>query len=421
MDEILSLKPDLPNLFNTSPPATEIHLGPKSCPANSILAQHQICSKAYPYLLKGKNGVDCCFQTNDNNENNSLVKAYPDIIQSVSLGQPLTEIIQNIIKYRLEGRGELLQQERNKLLSNDLLNIVIFDIQTTGTPHILENPNTKTQYLSYPAITQFSFYHPKTGRHLTHYVKPHKPISFEAAMLSGLYNSFSIYFDLPLYPEKCDPRALEELNMVTYVNQTLLDRDDIKDIAAEIRELEPKLTDEEVGELAIQQFLTDIELYPIKSLEDELPLHELVEEIFEFIEKGQGENTKTIFLAHNGSRWAEPIFRAEMERVCCSDRLEDIIFLDTKELFDSILKDILDKAATNPALIRGINLSDKIIEEIDLRLGEKRVESFNSIIDSVDLWIAIQYCSDKLYGKSDFEFIASKILEEIYAEQQKQE
>lgn len=360
------------------------------------------------YREKGKSIMENYFTPD-------VIKTYPEVTATIELGNELISTIKNIIKFRFDGNAIALQNERNKLALNDLVNLIIFDIQTTGLPEIIENK------VSYPAITQFCFYHPKTGRNFSKYVKPHKPITFQAAENTGLYNSFSLFFELPIYPESCDPKSLNSLLYLKYFNYSLLENSNIKDQISDIKEMEKGLSENEINELAIQSFLETMEPYPIKSLEEESPFHDLVDEIFEFVERGikydefGNQISKTIFISHNASKWSEPILNAELERICCKDKIEGVIFLDSKDLFLSILEEAIEKRDSNPNLVQGINLNEETIIKVKQRLGENRVSSFNSIVDAVDLWSAIQFCSMKLYGKQEWEFIVSKIIEELYS------
>jgi len=413
----------------------------------------------YSYSRKTKRGVKSCFQTiNENGVNESTILSYPEVIAETNLGPNLNELLEKVMIYRRNNNTEGLQKEREKLSSEELVNLIIYDVQTTGVPEVIENydengqplessssnlmnnsfpynteineKRAKSQHISYPAIIQFSFYHPKTGRHLARYVKPHKPISYEAAKLTGIYNSFSTEFELPMYPEKCDPKSLEDVVMIKYVNQSLLDREEVRENATLFREQDGEHGEDDIGEMAIQKFLEDIgnDVNDVISLEDEgaLMLHELEDDIFEFISRGEGDNTKTIMLAHNGSRWAEPIFRAEMERICASENIKNYIFLDSKDLYSSIIgqlieneQQIIDNNLSRRGNIKSnVNINDKSVKLAAMKLGESREESFNTMIDVLNLYSNIEYISETIYGRSDWNFIVSKILEEIYNKQQ---
>lgn len=318
----------------------------------------------------------------------------------MEISSELSAVLQNINRFRFGGNFNALQAERNKLIINDLVNLVIFDLQTTDSDED-------------SAIIQFCFYHPKTGRNLVKYVKSHKPITFKQSQLTGIYNSFSLYFDLPVYDKQCNPKILDEVFTVRFLNNSLLEREEIKDLAAKTRQLEPKLSEEEIANIAIEEVVNNLKL---KSLDFELPIHELVEEIFEFIDRGirydeSGKQiTKTIFLSHK--KLNEIILKAEMERMCCKDRLDDIIFLNVGDLFSDIVNKAIENSVINPNLVKGLNLEKAT--EIENILGENREDSYNAIINATNLWSSIEFCCKKLYGKNEWEFIVSKILEHLY-------
>jgi hypothetical protein len=406
---------------------------------DQIEPQRTICSAKYPYLRKNKKGVEACFKT----RGDRAIRAYPDVIGEFDLGPKLNSLLEKIMIYRRNNNVDALQKEREKLLTNELVNLIIYDIQTTGVPDIIDDYDDNgeplgTQHISYPAIIQFSFYHPKTGRHLARYVKPHKPISYEAAKLTGIYNSFSTEFELPMYPEQCDPKSLEDVVMIKYVNQSLLDREEVRenaDLFREEQEQNGNKNEDEIGEMAIQKFLEDIEndVNEILSLEDidAKMLHELADEIFEFISQGESENSKTILLAHNGSRWAEPILRAEMERICSSENLEDYLFIDSKDVYSSIIGELINNELINQQQNNrtikynnsnktksNVNINDESVKLAALKLGESREESFNTMIDVLNLYSNIEYISETIYGRDDWVFIVSKILEELYKNNQ---
>src|SRR5579885_604168 len=345
-------------------------------------------------------------------------------IKQINLGSKLEDIIANIFTFRRNNNINYLQKEREKL--GNLVNLIIYDVQTTGVPEMLDDYDENgiflgTQHISYPAIIQFSFFHPKTGRHLAKYVKPHKPISFESALLTGIYNSFSIKFELPLYPEKCDPKSLEDVVMIEYINQTLLDRDEVRENASVLRYEEPGRTEEEIGEMAIQKFLEEIgnDISDVIALDDAKMFHELVDEILEFLSRGEGEIT--ILMAHNGSNWAEPILRAEMERVCYSDNIKNYLFVDSKQLYSEIITDLIENEKmiqeenANGANIKSnVNVDENVIKVVASKLGESREESFNTMLDVLNLYSNIEFISEQIYGRSDWNFIISKIVEHLY-------
>jgi hypothetical protein len=65
-----------------------------------------------------------------------------------------------------------------------------------------------------------------------------------------------------------------------------------------------------------------------------------------------------------------------------------------------------------------VNINDKSVKLAAMKLGESREESFNTMIDVLNLYSNIEYISETIYGRSDWNFIVSKILEEIYNKQQ---
>jgi len=371
----------------------------------NISPKNGICTKRYPYMSHGKNGVGSCFKISGNN----TIKAYPEILKEAKLNPLLKDIIKKILIAQDNENLDDLFLLRGLMTAKELVNIIVYDIQTTGVPEIIMDDNGKEK-LSYPAIIQISLYHPKTGRHFTSYIKPHKPITPEVSLNTGIFNSFDLKFKLPFLPDECDPRSVEDMLFVEYENDALIKHSEVKDFKDDIKAQNDGIDEKSLNELAIDKFLDNkaLDVRGVISL-DELssngnaPLfYEITDDVFQAISEGTSKNTTTFLISHNGSRWGEPILRAELERVCASERLDEtMIFLDSKDLFKSII-----------AKLPGA--SKELLEELNIVLGEERAETFNTKVDVIDLWKAIETVFTKIFETKDWNFIASKIAEEIY-------
>jgi len=165
------------------------------------------------------------------------------------------------------------------------------------------------------------------------------------------------------------------------------------------------LTDEELITQAIGDYLNQATRQPIFLDQlDAQPFHKVLPAIMEFIFSTEQEGELTLMLAHNGAYWAEPLFRAELERACSAETVNRMLFVDSKQFFKHLFRNIK---------IEKIGGSDDDIIWSRL-LGEKRAVSFDSLTDAISLWNTIIDVCDRMYGRSDIEFIFSKITEDVY-------
>lgn len=403
------------------------------------------------YRLKGKNSISACFQVNGE----IPIPDYPGMVKRIEFKADLTETIKRIIHAKIYRDALALESERSKLSLGGLVNLIIYDIQTTNVPYISENHSTvdgNTNTIEYPSIIQFSFYHPLTGRHLTSYIRPRMPISSEVSICTGIFNSFTLKFRLK-NPERAGSDTETNTEIINeYLNMTLLD---YSPVAANIDYFQDEINkqdthgednhDEHILELAIEKFLAELDRHTsrAKSLEElDAPyLEEKLDDIIEFISIGEcslpedfnydyisddiltdysrdknetnptciPRDTTTIFMAHNGSRWAEPIFRKEINRLTLhhgrdstiQSRFDNIIYLDSKDLYRGIFENTVYTGKDN-------------IESFNRMFGDNRPDSFDTTINVLSLWKSIERIMGTAYGRKDFEFICSKIMEELY-------
>lgn len=372
-----------------------------------IFAENNVCSSEYPYMSHNKTRFGECYR----DKKDETIRAYPEILKSFDIGNKLRKYNERVHEFQNIGDLNGLEQLRKLLTTDELVNLIIYDIQTTGVPVVIKDDNIGSpSRVSFPSIIQISLYHPKTGRHFTTYLTPHKPITYESAINTGIYNSFELEFTLPYFSDKCNPNDIEDVTYITYINNTLLDHPEVKDSIVKIQEElnNSNMTQNDIAKIAIQDFLQMREDDPTKLLsidENEYPMfYEIVDDIFQFISLGQNENTRTIMMSHNGSRWGEPILRAELERSCSTNLLDEkLIFIDSKIIFKSIFSKI---PTLNPILAKRIYRT----------LGDGRSESFNAAEDSIALWESIKYVFDSGFARNDWNFIVSKLIEEIYSE-----
>lgn len=341
-----------------------------------------------PYGLKSKSRMGCNLPDSS--------KSFSEVIRHAPLNKKLLDTAARILRAKQIGNSSILEEIRHQLIQNELMNIVIYDVQASGVPELVTDASGH-KTVSYPSIIQFSFFHPLSGRHLTSYVTPTKPISYEASRLTGIYNSSDLKFSLPRLGDKCNPDDVLNLPQTEYINLTLLDRPEISEQADKYFEDGLSANPMGVLESSVQDFLKsyDHTEQPLIFLDQSSKsgtrapyFVELVDDIFEFL--SAEDHSTTILLSHNGSRWSEPILRAELERSCSTPRLDELIFLDTKDLFYQIYN------------TRAVSL------------GESRKESFNTVVNVLSLWKTIEQVSEAAYNRRDIEFIYSKIAEEFY-------
>lgn len=357
------------------------------------------------YSAKGKNGIKGCYNTL---MGENVSKSYKECLREYRLNEKLEDVTKRILIARENEDIDKLFMLRSLMTTDELVNILIYDIQATGVPKVIITDSGES--ILYPAIIQISFYHPKTGRHFSSYVKPHSPITSEVTIKTGIFNSFNMEFTLPFFPEECDPRAIEDMYYLKYSNQVLASNLKVLEIRDDIQAKNIDIDEDMLLELAINRFLEEkandvTKFISLDEIDEENGLYmfyEIIDNIFQIIDEGVGKDTTTLLIAHNGSNWAEPIFKAELERMCASDQItKNMLFIDSKYIMNSIF-----------SKLPGSN--DVLLKELDQILGEERQESFNTHEDVISLWNSIRDVFRKIFETDDWNFIASKFAEEIY-------
>ena len=340
----------------------------------------------------------------------NIIHSYESTIKKTSLKPKLIEKAKKIINARISQISEVLAFERSSLLNQDILDVIIFDIQVTGIPEVI-NVNNENIHLSYPSIIQFSFYRPSTGEHLTSYVKGEKPITFDASLATGIYNSFELSFYLPVFTSDEFYISNPESINIQYINNSLIDRREIVELATKYEENGHSI--ENAIEMAIQEFLetNDNDLSPVLSLDamNSPYFHEKLPDIIEFLNRGNSDTT-TILLSRNGSKLSVPIFLEEMKKFNADSVLNDVIFLDIQDLVGSIV-------LNNNLQLRDdsdMDVINEILSTIELNFSSKTPDAYNSVVNVMTSWINITNIIADVYSTKDIEFIYSKIVEELY-------
>lgn len=356
--------------------------------------------KKYPYRRHCKSDMIQCYHSLPAIDQDS-----DDRFRNMQANPSLWESSRRILRAKHLGDELGLEEARRSLLSEQILNLIVFDVQATGVPRI-ENGKT-----IYPSLIQISLFHPLTGRHFTTYLTPCKPVSYEVGFLSGVYNSIDQQFPLPDLDDDCSPTKVSNIGQKIYANYSFFERPEIKERTEYYLEVE-KMESSAASDSAVQEFLSGLDstathLVILDDLDREngietpvrkapLFMH-VIDDIFKFISAGEEERSTTIFMAHNCNLWGEPLLKAEFERYCSTDSLRKLVFLDSGDIYSRIYA----KEQISP-------------ENFSRLLGEKRKEEFNTVSNVLTLWTNIQYVSLSIFGRSDMPFIFSKLAEELF-------
>lgn len=347
------------------------------------------------YALKDKSNVRKLWSP----QKQQSFQSYPQSLSGFKLPKGFQELIGAIFEARIQNNEPQLQVFRKKLIRESVINFCIFDVQATILP---KSDST-------PSLIQISVLKPLTGAQFSSYITPPKPIAYETALQTRIYNSRSVLFDLPVIPEICDQHALDYLQQTRYLNNTLINRAEVQQ---EFEGLQASPNNKNIEPLELLQLAIDNALAKISErltfLDEDNQrapyMHELLPALLQFIFEDAGDSSLTILLSHNGACWGEPLLKAELERACSSSTLDRILFIDSKEwfrhLFRNVRVEIPNEQGEDPPWSR--------------LLGEKRPVSYNSSFDVISLWRTIEDVFERTYGCSDFGFIMSKFSEDIY-------
>lgn len=352
-------------------------------------SEKQVVKKLGSYAQRGSHEYDRFY------EQSPFYRPRGSGISGLSLDPTIHSLLSKIMKARKEGAISDLKELRAKLASLTNTNIILYDFETVDVPTVVNGQNGLS--VEWPCITQFSFYQPLTGKHVTSYVKSCKPVSYEAGLRTGIYNSFNATFDLPVYDEKCPPYTEEKVKIINYENLSYMERPDFKEFESffEYDGQDYEGYRDSLFE-AYNVHRQDSE-YPLKSLDDSPMFWEKIDDIAALIHYNDCKHT--ILLAHNGSRFMEPVFRSELRRACSTGMIDStIIFADLEELFAAIC----------------INAKPEC-EKMAMRVfGESKDDSWNSKIDTLSTWVSIRKVFASVFGRNDYDFIMSKIFEYIF-------
>lgn len=339
------------------------------------------CIKRQSYSTKGSSSIENLWPPNIA----ASIKHYPETLRSVILDDRFRNLVGAIFEAKMNDNVVALEHERLKLTQEGMLNFIVYDLQATGLPH----PDHE------PQILQMAFYKPYTGELWSTYVKPNIPINCEVSRLTNVYNSTESVFQLA--------------NGIRYYNHPLLSHPDVSNAAHELIQENPEIEAFDLIEYSVDKFLDsateNLVFLDQPDLNENvviMSIHDAVASAVEMLVSDDIPGSLTIMLSHNGSCWNEPLLKAALEKWCSGIVLQNIAFIDSKELFKHLLRNF--KIAIVPG-------SDPPWSKY---LGEMRPPNYDSVSEVDNLWVTIKEVFTTLYNRNDEEFIFSRIVEDIY-------
>ncbi len=340
-----------------------------------------LCVKRPSYSTKGSSNIKTLWPATVA----ASISHYPECLQSVTLDERFRNLVGAIFDAKMNDNAPVLEQERLKLTRGGMLNFVVYDMQATGLPH----PDHE------PQILQMAFYKPHTGELWSTYVKPSIPINCEVSRLTNIYNSTESIFQLS--------------NGIRYYNHPLLSHPDVADAAEELIQENPEIDALDLIQYSVDKFLDTTTENPIFLDQTELnanisimSISDAMTHAIKMLVSDDIPGSLTIMLSHNGSCWNEPLIKTALRNCCSGIVLENIAFIDSKELFKHLLRNF--KIAIVPG-------SDPPWSKY---LGEMRPPNYDSVSEVDNLWVTIKEVFATLYDRNDEEFIFSRIVEDIY-------
>jgi hypothetical protein len=148
-----------------------------------------------------------------------------------------------------------------------------------------------------------------------------------------------------------------------------------------------------------------VEKYGVKSVENELPFDQIIDDVDLFIKKGTDHDTIIFMVAHNGQSFDEPILRDGYKKAHKS-----FYFTDNILFIDSYLMTLqwIDKASTE---------NFKLGTLYKKFLNEEMPGWHDAKADVTGLWKMIMGLFNEVWNRNDFNFIAVKFLEKFYSSQ----